>query len=82
MGKSGEAIKILIFQAEWIEIYQTRIHYYTQCADSDWTYITTLIPTILLYKNHATTNTLTEVIDHIYKSLNEGNYVSGIVIDL
>ena len=26
-------------------------------------------------KNHATTNALTEVIDYIYKSLDEGNYV-------
>ena len=33
-------------------------------------------------KNHATTNALTEVIDYIYKSLDEGNYVFGIYIDL
>ena len=33
-------------------------------------------------KNHATSNALTEVIDHIYKSLDEGNYVFGIYIDL
>ena len=33
-------------------------------------------------KNHATTNALTEVIDYIYKSLDEGNYVIGIYIDL
>ena len=28
-------------------------------------------------KNHATTNALTEVIDYVYKSLDEGNYVFG-----
>ena len=33
-------------------------------------------------KNYATSNALTEVIDHIYKSLDEGNYVFGIYIDL
>ena len=33
-------------------------------------------------KNHATANALTEVIDYIYKSLDEGNYVFGIYIDL
>ena len=33
-------------------------------------------------KNHATTNALTEVIDYIYKSLDEGNYIFGIYIDL
>ena len=33
-------------------------------------------------KNHATTHALTEVIDYIYKSLDEGNYVFGIYIDL
>ena len=33
-------------------------------------------------KNHATSNALTEVIDHKYKSLDEGNYVFGIYIDL
>ena len=33
-------------------------------------------------KNHATSNALTEVIDHIYKSPDEGNYVFGIYIDL
>ena len=33
-------------------------------------------------KNHTTSNALTEVIDHIYKSLDEGNYVFGIYIDL
>ena len=33
-------------------------------------------------KNHATTHALTEVIDNIYKSLDEGNYVFGIHIDL
>ena len=33
-------------------------------------------------KNHATSAALTEVIDHIYKSLDEGNYVFGIYIDL
>ena len=33
-------------------------------------------------KNHETTNALTEVIDYIYKSLDEGNYVFGIYIDL
>ena len=33
-------------------------------------------------KNHATSNALAEVIDHIYKSLDEGNYVFGIYIDL
>ena len=33
-------------------------------------------------KNHATSNALTEVIDHIYKSLDVGNYVFGIYIDL
>ena len=33
-------------------------------------------------KNHATTNALTEVMDYIYKSLDEGNYVFGFYIDL
>ena len=33
-------------------------------------------------KNHATANALTEVINYIYKSLDEGNYVFGIYIDL
>ena len=33
-------------------------------------------------KNHATTHALTEVIDYIYKSLDEGNYVFDIYIDL
>ena len=33
-------------------------------------------------KNHATSNALTEVIDHIYKSLDEGKYVFEIYIDL
>ena len=33
-------------------------------------------------KNHATTHALTEVIDYIYKFLDEGNYVFGIYIDL
>ena len=34
-------------------------------------------------KNHATSNALTKVIiDHIYKSLDEGNYGLGIYIDL
>ena len=33
-------------------------------------------------KNHATIHALTEVIDHIYKSLDEGNYIFGIFIDL
>ena len=33
-------------------------------------------------KNNATANALTEVIDYIYKSLDEGNYVFGIYIDL
>ena len=33
-------------------------------------------------KNHAITNALTEVIDYIYKSLDEGNYVFGIYIDI
>ena len=33
-------------------------------------------------KNHATTHALTEVIDYIYKSLDDGNYVFGIYIDL
>ena len=33
-------------------------------------------------KNHATTHALTEVIDYIYKSPDEGNYVFGIYIDL
>ena len=33
-------------------------------------------------KNHATANALTEVIDYIYKSLDEGNYVFGVYIDL
>ena len=33
-------------------------------------------------KNHATSNALTEVKDHIYKSLDEGSYVFGIYIDL
>ena len=33
-------------------------------------------------QNHATLHALTEVIDYIYKSLNEGNYVFGINIDL
>ena len=32
-------------------------------------------------KNHATTHALTEVIDYIYRSLDEGNYVFGIYID-
>ena len=40
----------------------------------------------MIYKyqfgNHATSNSLTEVIDHIYKSLDEGNYGFGIYIDL
>ena len=33
-------------------------------------------------KNYATTHALTEVIDYIYKSLDVGNYVFGIYIDL
>ena len=33
-------------------------------------------------QNHATTNALTEVTYYIYKSLDEGNYVFGIYIDL
>ena len=33
-------------------------------------------------KNHATNNALTEVMNYIYKSLDEGNYVFGIYIDL
>ena len=33
-------------------------------------------------KNHATTDALTEVKDYIYKSLDEGNCVFGIYIDL
>ena len=33
-------------------------------------------------KNPATSNALTEVIDHIYKSLDEGNYLFGIYIVL
>ena len=33
-------------------------------------------------KNHATSSVLTKVIDHINKSLDEGNYVFGIYIDL
>ena len=33
-------------------------------------------------KNHATLSALTKVIDHICKSLDEGNYVFGIYIDL
>ena len=33
-------------------------------------------------KNHATTNALTEVTDYTYKSLDEGNYVLGVYIDL
>ena len=33
-------------------------------------------------KNHSTTHAPTEVIDYIYKSLDEGNYVFGIYIDL
>ena len=33
-------------------------------------------------KNHATTHALMEVIDYIYMSLDEGNYVFGIYIDL
>ena len=33
-------------------------------------------------KNHATTNALAEVIDYIYQSPDEGNYVFGIYIDL
>ena len=33
-------------------------------------------------KNHTTTNALTEVTDYIYKSLDEGNYVFDIYIDL
>ena len=33
-------------------------------------------------KNHATSNALTEVTDHIHKSLDQGNYVFGIYIDL
>ena len=35
-----------------------------------------------LEKKHPTSNALTEVIDHLYKSLDEGNYVFGIYIDL
>ena len=33
-------------------------------------------------KNHATANALTDIIDYIYKSPDEGNYVFGICIDL
>ena len=33
-------------------------------------------------KNHATAHALTEVTDNIYRSLDEGNYVFGIYIDL
>ena len=33
-------------------------------------------------KNHATTHALTEVIDYIYKSLDERNYVFGIYMEL
>ena len=33
-------------------------------------------------KNHATNNALTEVMNYIYKSLDEGNYVFGMYIDL
>ena len=33
-------------------------------------------------KNHATNNALTEVMNYIYKSLDGGNYVFGIFIDL
>ena len=33
-------------------------------------------------KHHATNNALTEVMSYIYKSLDEGNYVFGIYIDL
>ena len=33
-------------------------------------------------KNHATNNALTEVVNYIYKLLDEGNYVFGIYIDL
>ena len=33
-------------------------------------------------KNHATNNALTEVMNYIYKSLDEGNHVFGIYIDL
>ena len=33
-------------------------------------------------KNHATADALSEVIDFIYKSLDEGNFVFGIYIDL
>ena len=33
-------------------------------------------------KNHATDNGLTEVMNYIYRSLNEGNYVFGVYIDL
>ena len=33
-------------------------------------------------KNHVTANALTEVINYIYKSLDEGNYVFGIYTDL
>ena len=33
-------------------------------------------------KNHATTRVLTEVIDYIYKSLDDRNYVFGIYVDL
>ena len=33
-------------------------------------------------KNHATDNALTEVMNYLYKSLDEGNYVFGIYIDL
>ena len=33
-------------------------------------------------KNHATNNALIEVMNYIYKSLDKGNYVFGIYIDL
>ena len=33
-------------------------------------------------KNHETSSALTKMIDHIYKSLDEENYVFGIYIDL
>ena len=33
-------------------------------------------------KNHATADALSEVIDFIYKSLDEGNFVFGIYMDL
>ena len=35
-----------------------------------------------LRKNHAITHALTEVIDYIYRPLDEGDYVFGIYIDL